>query len=692
MGLDKLKIWIKKHWFELLLVVTSLLAHLYVALSPSRSLLNWYNNDDAYYYFKVAQNIGAGMGSTFDGISLTNGYHPLWMLISIPVFLLSRIDLVLPLRVMVMVSALISSLTAVILFRLVSHRLSKLTGMFIAVFWVAYIGVHAVVTTGGMESGVSALFITWLLFRVCCVEHSNSRGWLRGRALVTGLIAALAILSRLDNIYLAAIAGIWLLLNGEKGRTLLVLDIASTPVILTGSYFLRLGGAEGFFFYAQSAYWFIAALLVLKVMFFFITGLYSPDRWTWQTTAQRSLLALAGPAVISFGFLSLLQAAGIISSFPRTIVLVDAGLTLGWLLLSRLPAWSKSAPPTDNPRVILPKLKAHIGKLQLAISYALPNAFLLVLYMGFNRWMFGTFLPVSGQIKHWWSTLVNPIYGRVPSTFGGVLGFTVDGNNSWPLFLSIVRLISNPLAEWLGVATKNSKQIVDVLGVAILALVVYLILRKRFSFWIEKAQAMGIVPLFAACLVQALYFGISGYLHTRMWYWIPSLVLGALVLAVIVDALYISIAHTTGERSSRLLLAATAVAVVTSLGIQLGRLYPYDVSNRSENPFILQARELEGVTEPGALIGTTGGGGLSYFIQGRAIVNLDGLMNSVEYFEMMQAGTADEYLDRIGLDYVYEKKYVAEESDPYRAFLPQHLKRITRVGGIPLFQYLPGLE
>ncbi|MBA4419956.1 MAG: hypothetical protein C0391_02300 [Anaerolinea sp.] len=692
MGLGKLKLWIRKHWFELLLVATSLLAHLYVALSPSRSLLNWYNNDDAYYYFKVAQNIGAGMGSTFDGISLTNGYHPLWMLISIPVFLLSRSDLVLPLRVIVMTSALASSLTAVILFRLISHRLSKTTGMVIAVFWVAYNSIHAVVTTGGMESGISALFITWLIYRVSCMDHRNSGGWLRGHAMVTGLIATLAILSRLDNIYLAAIAGIWLLLDGEKGRSLLVLDIAFIPVILTGSYFLRLGGAEGFFFYAQSAYWFIGALLLLKVIFYFITGLYSPDRWAWRVTMQKLLLALAGPAVISFGILALLSADGIISSFPRIVVLVDAGLSLGWLFLTRLPAWLKSVPTMANVCVTWPKLKTNIGKLQLAISYALPNAFFLVLYMGFNRWMFGTFLPVSGQIKHWWSTLVNPIYGRVPSTFGGVLGFTVEGDTSWPLFFSAVRLVSNPLAEWLGVATKNSRLMVDLLGIAILVLVVYLVLRQNFNYWIEKINELGVVPLFAACLVQALYYGISGYLHTRVWYWIPSLVLGVLVLAVIVDALYINIASTTGERSGRLLQTAVVVAVVASLGTQLGRLYPYDVSNRSENPFILQARELEGLTEPGALIGTTGGGGLAYFIQERTIVNLDGLMNSVEYFEMMQTGTADEYLNRIGLDYVYEKKYVAEESDPYRAFLPQHLKRIARVGGIPLFQYLPGLE
>ncbi len=41
--------------------------------------------DDGYYYFRIAQQIAAGNGATFDGIHLTNGFHPLWLLALIPV-------------------------------------------------------------------------------------------------------------------------------------------------------------------------------------------------------------------------------------------------------------------------------------------------------------------------------------------------------------------------------------------------------------------------------------------------------------------------------------------------------------------------------------------------------------------------------------------------------------------------------
>ena len=90
--------------FEILLIATILGIHLYAAFSDAYNFPNaWFMRDDAYYYFKVAQNITEGRGISFDGINLTNGYHPLWLLVCIPVFYLARFDLILPLRVLLMV-------------------------------------------------------------------------------------------------------------------------------------------------------------------------------------------------------------------------------------------------------------------------------------------------------------------------------------------------------------------------------------------------------------------------------------------------------------------------------------------------------------------------------------------------------------------------------------------------------------
>lgn len=42
--------------------------------------------DDAFYYFGVARHIAHGDGSTFNSLDPTNGYHPLWLLLLVPIF------------------------------------------------------------------------------------------------------------------------------------------------------------------------------------------------------------------------------------------------------------------------------------------------------------------------------------------------------------------------------------------------------------------------------------------------------------------------------------------------------------------------------------------------------------------------------------------------------------------------------
>jgi hypothetical protein len=61
------------------LLVFSFLTAVIVA-SPPGYLLG-FMEDDGFFYAVISNNVAHGFGSTFDRISLTNGYHPLWMLI-----------------------------------------------------------------------------------------------------------------------------------------------------------------------------------------------------------------------------------------------------------------------------------------------------------------------------------------------------------------------------------------------------------------------------------------------------------------------------------------------------------------------------------------------------------------------------------------------------------------------------------
>ncbi len=51
------------------------------------NLLRDVNLDDSFYYFQIARNLAEGQFSTFDGgITRTNGYHPLWLVLIAPFY------------------------------------------------------------------------------------------------------------------------------------------------------------------------------------------------------------------------------------------------------------------------------------------------------------------------------------------------------------------------------------------------------------------------------------------------------------------------------------------------------------------------------------------------------------------------------------------------------------------------------
>lgn len=62
---------------------------LFFIQSPLNNLFIYFL-DDSYFYLKIAQNIALGFGSTFDRVNLTNGYHPLWLILLSGYYLLTE--------------------------------------------------------------------------------------------------------------------------------------------------------------------------------------------------------------------------------------------------------------------------------------------------------------------------------------------------------------------------------------------------------------------------------------------------------------------------------------------------------------------------------------------------------------------------------------------------------------------------
>lgn len=158
--------------------------------------------DDAFYYFKVAQNIIAGYGSTLDGINPTNGFHPLWMVLLLPIAALVHEPWQL-VRSALALGILFSTGTAFLLFSTLRKRVN-LWSVPIVGMALYFLNERSIANSlNGLETAVSSFFFMLALYLI--LSENEPSGRLRRRILL-GLSLGLLFLARTDNVfYIAAL-------------------------------------------------------------------------------------------------------------------------------------------------------------------------------------------------------------------------------------------------------------------------------------------------------------------------------------------------------------------------------------------------------------------------------------------------------------------------------------------------------
>lgn len=195
--------------------------------------------DDAYYYFTIARNIAHGLGSTFDQVNLTNGYHPLWMAISVVPFKAGLDDLAAA-RALLLVQIVLGwgvslVLVASIVARAVDgwsrvsrreewdNRTVQRAATVTLAIGMALLAINPFVVkviVNGMESGVAVTLDALVLWAATRIPDTASR---RGRMqtswiarshqwrLAMGALLALTYLGRTDSVLLLGCLGLWCL-------------------------------------------------------------------------------------------------------------------------------------------------------------------------------------------------------------------------------------------------------------------------------------------------------------------------------------------------------------------------------------------------------------------------------------------------------------------------------------------------
>jgi hypothetical protein len=168
--------------------------------APDLHLVLYSTYDDSYYYFQIARNIISGAGVSFDGLAPTNGFHPLWLLILVPIwFFFGGGSPIFPVRIALGVNLLfdigVTFLLYKVLVKIVGRRL--IAGSLV-LLWVfnpfAYFTIMS-----GMETGVVLFF--FLLFIYLFVGMPEENG--PREYVVLGVVAGLMMLARTDYFFMA---------------------------------------------------------------------------------------------------------------------------------------------------------------------------------------------------------------------------------------------------------------------------------------------------------------------------------------------------------------------------------------------------------------------------------------------------------------------------------------------------------
>ena len=677
--------------FEVILVAAVLAMHAYAALSDAYNLPNaWFSRDDAYYYFKVAQNITEGRGVSFDGINLTNGFHPLWMLICIPVFALARFDLVLPLRVLLILIAVLQAATLVLLFRLLRRALATPIAALAAAYWAFDLGIHYTYYEFGLETPLAAFGLVACLYLASGLEDRKRPEEFRGRAIaILAAAATLTALSRLDLAFFAVALGLWIVVPSKPLRLLLPADLLA---FLAATSFAQaaIAGFPEYYAHAGSVVAAAAIAAAIRIPIFFLLRLYAhPRSQGVASLTGRVVLAVTASELILVPVLLIGQRSGLLAGLSRQGILLEALLTfplvLGLRLCVRLASPSTKVHDATTP---LDRIRTDgWGWLKEGAVFYGVLAGALGIYMAANRVAFGTWLPISAQIKRWWGTQIETIYDGPPRNLFAFFGIGLNSPlDAWQPATNYVAWLSRQLRFALpGGAYRDER---DLLAIVLLIAAAFTIVVLRRTVAAPAIARLGLVPLFVGAGLQLQSYTALGYAGYKEWYWLPQRLLLTLLAAVL---LHVVLSAVPTFRFGRTVAWSLSIALCVLLGARLwNAIYvkmPYG-ETPPDQPYMEVLTVLEAKTRPGTIIGMTGGGNVGYFIHDRVIVNMDGLINSEGYFRALREGTAAPYLSQKGVKVIFANPGLLALA-PYHGQFAPYLERFDSYYGKALLWLLP---
>ena len=311
--------------------------------------------------------------------------------------------------------------------------------------------------------------------------------------------------------------------------------------------------------------------------------------------------------------------------------------------------------------------------------------------MLWDKLTFGTFTPVSGQIKQWWSTFTLNIYGLPALSFQSFFALNPNNEfNAWQPALSSISTLNKFLTGFFPASIQHiDAQIRFLIFLILLSLLAYLLL---FLTKKQKARTIlqtGVIPLFVASWIQIFSYNSTGYVAPKDWYWLAELAFITIFVAVLLDILF-----KLFLKRSRTIYFGAWVLVGLLCTLWTVQYYQNVISQMTyqpappNTPYLSELPFLESHTKPGDLIGASGGGNVGYFVPNRTVINMDGLINSYPYYLAMKNWSGPDYLYREGMRYIFANPDLLK-APPYSGQYAGQLTLVADYGDKDLLRLSP---
>jgi hypothetical protein len=211
------------------------LAQVFLATRSTEFLLTDVLPDDSFYYFKIAQNISLGEGSTFDGVRETNGYHPLWLLIVTglhSVFGTGLAGDMAPVHAALLLSVGMNVVAGIVLLSILGRYTNSAFIRAGALFVALLNPFFLYQTINGLETSLSFMLVSIFFLSVLRYQEGSLRTL--GGAAVLGVVGGLMTLARLDTALFMAAFLAWILAREGResyARALVMASVTTALVI-----------------------------------------------------------------------------------------------------------------------------------------------------------------------------------------------------------------------------------------------------------------------------------------------------------------------------------------------------------------------------------------------------------------------------------------------------------------------------